>query len=151
MIIFSTRGPPNGDPTRQDKRGRRPSISDQTSPTYPSQISGAFVLPGTFNFQCVVEGATARYWAALLAPIVPLLFLLACGVLEMSNHGSGCLAEESLQHPSTLGLSSPGRRHLELWFQTLYIYMYMYMYIYIYILLKIFRLVQHIQDSQTVH
>eukprot|EP00435_Cladocopium_sp_Y103_P027397 s2091_g6.t1 len=46
-------------------------------------------LQGTFNFQCVVEGATARYWVALLAPIVPLLFLLACGVLESSNHGSG--------------------------------------------------------------
>lgn len=46
-------------------------------------------LQGTFNFQCVVEGATARYWVALLAPIVPLLFLLACGVLETSNHGSG--------------------------------------------------------------
>eukprot|EP00435_Cladocopium_sp_Y103_P023760 s2091_g5.t1 len=44
-------------------------------------------LQGTFNFQCVVEGATARYWVALLAPIVPLLFLLACGVLESSNHG----------------------------------------------------------------
>jgi len=46
-------------------------------------------LQGTFNFQCMVDGAAARYWISLVAPIVPLLILLACGLLELLSHGSG--------------------------------------------------------------
>ena len=72
-------------------------LDDSNISCHPNSLEPS-ALPGTFNFQCVVEGATARYWVALLAPIVPLLFLLACGVLESTSHGSGCLAEESLEH-----------------------------------------------------
>lgn len=46
-------------------------------------------LPGAFNFQCLVDGAAARYWMAILSPIVPLILVCVCGVMEMAKPGSG--------------------------------------------------------------
>lgn len=46
-------------------------------------------VQGAFNFQCLVDGAAARYWMAILSPIVPLILVCVCGVMEMAKPGSG--------------------------------------------------------------
>jgi len=46
-------------------------------------------LQGIFDFQCMMDGATARYWKALLAPVLPLILLTLCGLMEFAKHGSG--------------------------------------------------------------
>jgi len=46
-------------------------------------------LEGTFNFQCLIDGVAARYWIALLSPIVPLIFICVCGLMELAKPGSG--------------------------------------------------------------
>eukprot|EP00434_Breviolum_minutum_P001790 symbB.v1.2.001585.t1/scaffold88.1/size340390/20 len=46
-------------------------------------------LQGIFDFQCMMDGATARYWKALLAPVLPLILLTLCGFMEFAKHGSG--------------------------------------------------------------
>ena len=51
-------------------------------------------LPGTFNFQCLIDGVAARYWIALLSPIVPLIFICVCGLMELAKPGSGKRAKK---------------------------------------------------------
>ena len=49
------------------------------------------MLQGIFDFQCMMDGAAVRYWKALLAPVLPLIFLILCGFFELVKRGSGCL------------------------------------------------------------
>ena len=49
------------------------------------------LLQGIFDFQCMMDGAVVRYWKALLAPVLPLIFLILCGFFELVKRGSGCL------------------------------------------------------------
>jgi len=46
-------------------------------------------LQGIFDFQCMMDGAVVRYWKALLAPVLPLIFLILCGFFELVKRGSG--------------------------------------------------------------
>ena len=63
------------------------------------------LLQGIFDFQCMMDGAVLRYWKALLAPVLPLIFLILCGFFELVKRGSGCLIakyvstlQENLKH-----------------------------------------------------
>lgn len=58
---------------------------------YAFGFCGCKMLQGIFDFQCMMDGATARYWKALLAPVLPLILLTLCGLMEFAKHGSGCL------------------------------------------------------------
>jgi len=46
-------------------------------------------LQGIFDIQCMMDGAVVRYWKALLAPVLPLIFLILCGFFELVKRGSG--------------------------------------------------------------
>ena len=54
------------------------------------------MLQGIFDIQCMMDGAVVRYWKALLAPVLPLIFLILCGFFELVKRGSGCLIAEYL-------------------------------------------------------
>ena len=43
-----------------------------------------------------MDGAVVRYWKALLAPVLPLIFLILCGFFELVKRGSGCLIAKYL-------------------------------------------------------
>jgi len=57
---------------------------------YAFGFCGCKMLQGIFDFQCMMDGATARYWKALLAPVLPLILLTLCGFMEFAKRGSGC-------------------------------------------------------------
>ena len=61
------------------------------------------MLQGIFDFQCMMDGADVRYWKALLAPMLPLIFLILCGFFELVKRGSGCLIAEFLEKNQKTG------------------------------------------------
>jgi len=46
-------------------------------------------LKGAFNLQCKFDGAMVRFISALVAPVVPLIVMLCCMLLELLKPGSG--------------------------------------------------------------
>lgn len=74
-----------------NKKSKTSSLSSlfSESSRFQRYLNHAPHLPGAFNFQCLVDGAAARYWMAILSPIVPLILVCVCGVMEMAKPGSG--------------------------------------------------------------
>ena len=77
--------------TNTNKRSKTSSFSSlfSESSRFQRYLNHAPRPPGAFNFQCLVDGAAARYWMAILSPIVPLILVCVCGVMEMAKPGSG--------------------------------------------------------------
>ena len=65
------------------------------------------MLQGIFDFQCMMDGADVRYWKALLAPMLPLIFLIVCSFFELVKRGSGCLIAEFLEKSKKRDSSHP--------------------------------------------
>lgn len=74
--------------TTNQKHHHLSSLFSESS-RFQRYLNHAPHLPGAFNFQCLVDGAAARYWMAILSPIVPLILVCVCGVMEMAKPGSG--------------------------------------------------------------